>query len=381
MRVLKFGGKSLSSTKKINRLAKKIATFKEKKVIVVVSAMGETTSELLSLSQEVSPKKKTSQSIREMDMLLASGERVSASLFSLALQKCGRPSVSFTGSQAGILTEGPHNDASIKKITPYRVDEALQKGLIPVIAGFQGVDPITKDITTLGRGGSDLTACALAHYYKCKAELYKSVGAVYSCDPNLESGAKKIPELNYDFLKALSFWGGKVLHDKAALFVQEHKVPLSFMSDNTFEEQSLVTDSSNKSFVISVLNPIVALKVEGLKIPEALSALKSFFNKDSFKILASAFNSNDSRFLISISEDQLNIFTKQNKFEVLDAQVSAVSLIFSHPQKSEILSNIVAALKDFEIKRLLESEKRLTFFVSPQIKMELVKKLHSLISL
>lgn len=381
VRVLKFGGKSLSSTEKIDSIAKKISQFSDKKIIVVVSAMGETTSDLLDLASKVKPLASDSSANRELDMLLASGERVSAALLSLALQKYNVPSISFTGSQAGILTIGKHNDSFIKEIKPYRIDETLIKNIIPIIAGFQGVDPITKDVTTLGRGGSDLTACALAHHYKCTVELYKTVGGVHTCDPNIINNSKLIEELDHHFLQSLSSWGGEILHDKAADFIKEKQITLCFLSDTTFKPLTYIKNhSANENFAVTCLDDVIAVKIAKKQIPSALEFLNDKFSELSFKILASAYNDEDSRFLISTNSAHKNIFIKDQALEVLDDSLIAVSALFSHSKDSRELAKIVSQLSDFEIKRFLETSKRITFFINKTKKMELVSKLHSILS-
>lgn len=384
-RVLKFGGKSLSSIEKINRLAQKVSELKSNtpsiNFIIVVSAMGQTTSELLGLAKSANEQTVNSNANRELDMLLASGERVSAALFSLALQKYNTPSQSFTGSQAGVLTTGPHSNAFIKEIKPIRIDESLKQNIVPVIAGFQGVDPVTKDVTTLGRGGSDLTACAFADHYKTSAELYKSVGAVHTCDPTIFNFAKPIKEIDYNFLQSMSSWGGQILHDKAADFIKTNQTPVCFYSDDEdFKACTIIKNTTaDPYFAIPSLDSVLAIKVENKEIPEALSFLESEFKDASFRVLASAFNDEDSRFLITAPADKLFCFVVSKKIKVLDNTLCAVSLLVNEPKQAADLSKIVQQLSDFKIKRFLETPKRLTFFIDKQKKMELIKKLHSLV--
>ncbi len=385
MRVLKFGGKSLSSIEKIDAIASKISNqIKEntgQKLIIVVSAMGDTTSQLLDLASEVKPLASDATANRELDMLLASGERVSAALLSLAMQKYSIPSLSFTGSQAGILTEGKHNDSFIKEIKPHRIDETLDKGIVPIIAGFQGVDPVTKDVTTLGRGGSDLTACALASHYNCTAELYKTVGGVHTCDPNIVKESQVIKELDYTFLQSLSSWGGQILHDKASSFIKKRQTSVCFLSDESFKPLTYIKNhTNNESFVITCLDNIIAVKIADKKIPEALSLLNDTFSELTFNILASAYNNDDSRFLISTNANHKSIFLKNKNIDILDDSLVAVSALFTSPKDASFLTTTVSKLEQFEVKRLLETPKRLTFFVDQTKKMELVSKLHSILS-
>jgi len=380
VRVLKFGGKSLSTVEKINRLAEKVANLKTSNLVIIVSAMGQTTSDLLDLAKSANEQTATKNANRELDMLLASGERVSAALFTLALQKFGRKAQSFTGSQAGVLTQGSHSNAFIKEVKPIRINESLENGIIPVIAGFQGVDPETKDVTTLGRGGSDLTACAFADYYKTSAELYKTVGHVYTCDPNLFDFAKPIENLDYNFMQSLSSWGGKILHDKAASFAQKNCTPVAFFSDESFQPCTQISNNclANTSSIAS-LDSVIAVKIKDKQIPGAVNFLNDHFHETSFSILASAYNDSDSRFLIHAPKDKMNHFLSSDKIEVLDPSLTAVSLIFSEQQESEHLNSIISSLKNVQIKRFLETKKRLTFFVDKSEKETLITQLHKFV--
>ncbi|MCB0356172.1 MAG: aspartate kinase, partial [Bdellovibrionales bacterium] len=180
--VLKFGGSCLANPEKIRLRAQQIKSFYDQglKVITVVSAMGNQTNELVNLAYKVSP----TPHRRELDMLLTTGERISMALLSMALNDLHCPAISFTGSQAGVLTEEHHNHANIKEIKPIRVEQELSNDKVVIIAGFQGVNPITKEVTTLGRGGSDTTAMAFAKHFKGRCYIFKDVPGVCSADPN-----------------------------------------------------------------------------------------------------------------------------------------------------------------------------------------------------
>lgn len=213
--VQKYGGSSVATPEQIISIAKKIHQLKSNghQVLAVVSAMGNTTDQLSKLAYQVSK----APIRRELDMLLSTGERVACSLLSMALNDLGCVSISFTGSQAGILTDDTHSNAQILDIKPVRVEEELKKNKVVVIAGFQGVSPQSKEITTLGRGGTDLTAVAMAHYFKAeRCEILKEVDGVFSGDPNIVADAKQIPELSYEALQEMTFWGAKMLHHRAS---------------------------------------------------------------------------------------------------------------------------------------------------------------------
>ena len=225
IRVLKYGGKSLANTKHILAIAQQISEWKKQgdQILVVVSAMGTATNDLIQLASEISKHPQR----RELDMLVSTGERVSMSLMSMALNDLGCEAISFTGSQAGILTDDKHAGANIIDVKAFRVKEELDKGKIVVLAGFQGVCPETKEITTLGRGGTDTSAVALANFLKADScEMYKDVDGVFNADPKLVNRAKKIQELSYDQLLWMCQAGAKIIHPKAVELAKNHKVKL-----------------------------------------------------------------------------------------------------------------------------------------------------------
>ncbi len=223
--VLKFGGSSLATSKNVLSIAQEIATLRQrgKSVLVVVSAMGETTDELVALAESIS----RTPDPRELDMLLSTGERVSMALLSMALKDLGVPSISFTGSQAGILTDSAHTSARIVDLRPQRVREALVSGKVVVLAGFQGMDPVTKEITTLGRGGSDLTAVAMAAHFGAEGcHIRKDVAGVYTADPRVIKESHLIPLINWSSLLEMTYWGSPILHFRSVELAYKLKVPL-----------------------------------------------------------------------------------------------------------------------------------------------------------
>ena len=244
MKVLKFGGTSLSTPDKIKAIAKKLAEIHNtgEKLIVVVSAMGSTTDELTRLAHEVSPNPHS----RELDMLMTAGERVSMALLCMALNDLNCSAISFTGSQAGIFTDSSHQGAKIIDIKPIRVDEALAKNQIVVLAGFQGVDPRTKEITTLGRGGSDTTAVALSAHFNLKTcEMYKDVIGVYSEDPNKYKDAQFFPQISWDQLLELCNKGAQVVHKQAVELAKEKNIEIAVGLAESFEIGTRVNGESS----------------------------------------------------------------------------------------------------------------------------------------
>jgi aspartate kinase len=212
--VQKYGGATLATPEKIKSVASGIAALAKagNRIVVAVSAMGSSTNQLIELAHKVS----NSPNRRELDMLLSTGERTSMALMSMALHDLGCEAISFTGSQAGILTTDSHFNARIVDVKAFRVDQALAAGKIVVLAGFQGVCPETKEITTLGRGGTDTTAVAMAAYLHAnRCEILKDVDGVMSADPKIVPEAKTIPVLNFEQMLEMSLWGAKVIHHRA----------------------------------------------------------------------------------------------------------------------------------------------------------------------
>lgn len=225
LRVQKYGGSSLDSIEKIKSIALQIKEDYRKgdRFLLVVSAMGKTTDEFLKMAKQISP----NPNQRELDMLLSAGERISMALMSLALNNLEVPSISFTGSQAGIMTCGTHGNANILEVKPIRVDEEIKKDKVVIIAGFQGVDPATKEITTLGRGGSDTTAIAMASHFGCsQCEFKKDTEGVFSEDPHKNPQAQHFPNLSWDQIIAMTEKGSPFLHVKAARMAKEKRMPL-----------------------------------------------------------------------------------------------------------------------------------------------------------
>ncbi|WP_280235037.1 aspartate kinase [Nocardia cyriacigeorgica] len=230
--VQKYGGSSVSSAERIRRVAERIVETKKQghEVVVVCSAMGDTTDELLDLAQQVSPEPPA----REMDMLLTSGERISNALVAMAIHTLGEQARSFTGSQAGVITTGAHGKAKIIDVTPGRLREALDEGLIVLVAGFQGVSQDSKDVTTLGRGGSDTTAVALAAALKADVcEIYTDVDGVFTADPRIVSDAQKLEQVSYEEMLEMAACGSKVLMLRCVEYARRYNVPVHVRSSYT----------------------------------------------------------------------------------------------------------------------------------------------------
>lgn len=223
--VRKYGGKSLNNSQQISQVAEDLKQLREQghQIIVVVSAMGQTTDELIELAYKMS----STPNPRELDMLLTSGERISMALLSIALNERQCPSISFTGSQAGVFTDSSHNNARIREIRPIRIENEIKLNRVVVLAGFQGVSPETKEVTTLGRGGSDTTAVAMAAYFHAdRLEILKDVEGIFSADPKVVKKVRLLKHLTYGVVLEMSYWGSRVLHFRCVEVAARLKIPI-----------------------------------------------------------------------------------------------------------------------------------------------------------
>ena len=253
--VQKFGGTSVADPDRIRSVAEHVAFTKRHghDVVVVVSAMGKATDNLLALADSVS----RTQTGREMDMLLTTGERVSAALTTMALHDLGVDAVSFTGSQVGIITDNSHRKAKIVEVKGDRVRAALAEGKVAVIAGFQGVS-LGKEITTLGRGASDLTASALAKTLGADScEIYTDVTGVFTADPRVVPQARKLQRISFDAMLEMAGAGSKVLALRSVEFARNHNVPLHVRSSFTWETGTLVTDEEEPNMEDPIISGVV----------------------------------------------------------------------------------------------------------------------------
>lgn len=240
--VQKYGGSSVADAASIKRVAKRIAEAKRggDDVVVVVSAMGDTTDELIDLAQQVTPLPPS----REMDILLTAGERISMSLLAMAISNLGVEAQSFTGQQAGVITDEVHGKARIIDVTPSRIRAALDSDAVAIVAGFQGVTQHTNDVTTLGRGGSDTTAVALAAALGADVcEIYTDVDGVFTADPRIVPSARKIDRISYDEMLEMAASGAKVLMLRCVEYARRYGVPVHVRSSFSTRTGTLVTDA------------------------------------------------------------------------------------------------------------------------------------------
>jgi aspartate kinase len=244
--VQKYGGSSVADADGIKRVAQRIVVTRKAghSVVVVVSAMGDSTDELHDLARQVSPLPPA----RELDMLLTSGERISMALLAMAIANLGLSARSFTGSQAGVITDDVHGKARIIDVTPGRISGALADGAIPIVAGFQGVSATGKDITTLGRGGSDTTAVALAAALKADVcEIYTDVDGIFTADPRIVPTARRIPAIKYEEMLEMAACGAKILQLRCVEYARRYDVPIHVRSSFSNRRGTWVSDEPREA--------------------------------------------------------------------------------------------------------------------------------------
>ena len=240
--VQKFGGSSVANPERITRVAQRVVATKRQghQVVVVVSALGDTTDELLDLARQISHDPPE----RELDMLMATGEQVSVALLAMAIEELGEAAISFTGAQVGILTDGTHTKAKIVDVNAQRIHEELRKGRIVIVAGFQGMS-VTHEITTLGRGGSDLTAVALAKALRAPlCEIFTDVEGVFTADPRIVPTAQKMHAISYDEMLELASLGAQVMQARSIFVAKRFDVPIHVRSSFSLKEGTMITKAA-----------------------------------------------------------------------------------------------------------------------------------------
>jgi len=278
--VQKYGGTSVGDLERIRNVARRVVETKERgnQVVVVVSAMAGETDRLLSLAHQISK----SPDERELDVILATGEQVSIGLLSLAIQNMGHKAISFTGFQVGIQTDNAHTKARITSINAERVRQALREGAIAIVAGFQGITE-EEDVTTLGRGGSDLTGVAMAsalHADVC--EIYTDVDGVYTADPNIVPEARKLPKISYEEMLEMASLGAKVLQSRSVEFAKNHEVPIHVRSSFNDNPGTMVVreDADMEGIVVSgVTYNKNEAKISILRVPDRPGIAAKIFGK------------------------------------------------------------------------------------------------------
>lgn len=276
--VQKYGGTSVKDAYRIKNVARRAIDTKNKgnKVVVVVSAMGDTTDELIELSNKVSNR----PSKREMDMLLSTGEQVSMSLLAMAIDSYGEKAISLTGGQAGIFTDSSHSKARILDVSAQRIKDELENGNIVIVAGFQGQNE-NNDITTLGRGGSDTTAVSIAASLGADVcEIYTDVDGVYACDPRIVPNIKKLKNVSYDEMLELAVLGAKVLHSRSVEVAKTHNVEIKVRSSFNFNEGTSVKEGKNMEhdgLITGIAHDLDVAKVVVFGVPDKPGVASKIF--------------------------------------------------------------------------------------------------------
>lgn len=384
VRVYKFGGASLSDIDKIKFVADYLVSEKKadaSPIIVVVSAMGKTTDEMISLAQSVAPKPKR----RELDMLLTSGERISMALLSLALNDRGVPAISLTGSQAGIITDNSHGNARIQATRPVRLEQHLQKGELVVLAGFQGVSEKEKEVTTLGRGGSDTTAVAMAAHFKSKiCDFKKDVGGVFSADPKLVPAAKQLPQLNYKHLMDMTFWGGKVLHYRAAELAGVLDIPLRLSHFEKPSEKTLVHGDKlmiEEQKILSINSHKTVHRIFFNKTDPA-ELVQTFFNTYKDKELPYpqllSIQTSDTKTMLLVVGEGTSADYKSMGATHFDTY-SSITMTCHGSVSSDLVPRVMKTLESNMVHDILQDSTNLTLIVETKFRESVIQKLHTLI--
>ncbi len=395
VRVYKFGGASLADIDKLKAVAAFLKKEKEKypePILAVVSAMGKTTDELIALAKKVSP----SPHRRELDMLLTVGERTSMSLMSLALQSLGVNAISFTGSQAGIITDSAHGNARILEARPFRIAEHLKNGDTVVLAGFQGVSQVSKDITTLGRGGTDTTAVVMASHFKSPVcEFKKDVGGIFSADPKIVANAKHLPQLSFKNILDMTFWGAKFLHYRAAELALVLQLPLRFSHfedagakqdgqyDGQYTDQhTLVSGDSmlelQKVLSINSHKDVYEWTFENKDVSQALHWLHEQIQKRSLpepQILSASLQQSSTQLLFV---GEVGEMATDFGFSGLIKKLSTVTLTCQGAVNSELLYKALKAISPIAPLKTLQDTTNITFVVDTSHREDCIQRLHQL---
>lgn len=388
--VQKYGGSSVADADCVKRVAQRIVATKKagNDVVVVVSAMGDTTDELIDLAEQISPLPPG----RELDMLLTAGERISMALLAMAIANLGHEARSFTGSQAGVITDDAHGRARIIDVTPGRIRSALDEGSICIVAGFQGVSQNSKDITTLGRGGSDTTAVALAAALGADVcEIYTDVDGVFTADPRIVRNARRIPRISFEEMLEMAACGAKILHVRCVEYARRYNLPIHVRSSFSQKEGTWVVLSTESTEGREMENAIISgvahdrseAKITVVGVPDKVGEAATIFavladaeiNLDMIvqNVSAAATGRTDISFTLPASDGQtamaaLNKVKERIGFESLlyDDRIGKVSLIGagmrSHPGVTAKLFGAIAEA-GVNIEMISTSEIRISVIV------------------
>jgi aspartate kinase len=401
--VRKYGGATIDSPEKIKSIAESLALHKKngESCVAIVSAMGETTNQLIQLAHKVS----VQPTRREMDMLLTTGERVSMALLSMALHDQGCDSISLTGSQAGIFTDEDHLNAHIIDVKGYRIDESLRRNKIVVLAGFQGVSPTTKEITTLGRGGTDTTAVAISIYLKAQlCEILKEVPSLFTADPRLIKTAQPIKEITYPALLDMTFWGAKLMHYRSVELAAAYSLPLyigpahshsSGSPSGTFVRHFLDTSGGSMNFenprILGVNShaEILRLEIRQTESSNPLETLKNTLQEKQIylpQILHAENVFSDFHIYVTGPSETLTAIKTELQSELgmkvsHSAALASVTVTCHGIMHPDISIGLVRALQSARVsfEKMIYSPASITFFVAAKDRVQAIDSLHSLV--
>lgn len=386
--VQKYGGSSLASLEKISKVASQVAARYRagNNMVVVVSAMGHTTNDLLAMAKNISE----APGKRELDMLLTAGERISMSLLGIALQKEGVPAISLTGSQCGIMTTNSHSNARIVEVRPFRIEDALEEGQIVVVAGYQGVS-YQREVTTLGRGGSDTTAVALAAALNADAcEIYSDVDGVYTGDPRIVD-AKHLEEISYAEMQELAAAGAKVLNAQAVEFAKKAGIAIYCRATDDTGRQTIVRQGGiprTSGDVTGVTSTKALLRLDVIGQPQAMGLLEILDNYEvpSRQLVATGYGSQQKMSLLIPTADAPTLpeVLTQLREIIPDIKISenvgAVSMVGENiMEKRDNLRRAMSVLAQAGITwdGIVTTNYRITFMVEAEQLTIAVKLLHS----
>src|SRR6201993_2074379 len=315
--VQKYGGACLETPARLRAVASSLAELHGRghRVVAVVSAMGRTTDELVRMAYQIS----AHPNRRELDMLLSTGERVSMALMSMALSDLGVPAISFTGSQAGVMTDDSHSSARILDVRPVRVREELERGRVVVLAGFQGVNPVTKEITTLGRGGSDTTAVAMAAALKAECcEIIKEVDGVCTADPRVVANSKPLRQVDFTSLSEMCFWGAKVLHFRSVELAHSQNVPLVLKKlggaeHSTQVMREVIGMESGKVLAVNSIARIEHVEIDSANLNQGFEKFAQHLKQSGLswpQLLASAYAGGKTCIMMTSDSESLDTFLR-----------------------------------------------------------------------
>lgn len=400
--VQKYGGATLATPEQIKSIARQVARLAKtgKQVVVVVSAMGQATNDLLALSKKVSSR----PSRRELDMLLTTGERVSMALVTMSLLDQGCPAISFTGSQAGILTNESHVNALIKEVQAFRVCAALKENKVVVLAGFQGVSPLTKEITTLGRGGTDTTAVAMAAFLGAhECQILKDVPSIFSADPKIATNAKQIHQLSFDQLLEMTFWGAKVLHYRSVELAKSKNIPLyigpahppvkhtkksNVRKSGTLVQKEVSMYEFTEILAVNSHSEVLKFIIKNKSTSSAIEKMKLFLDENEIphpQILH-----------IEKNKDQLGLFVtgpsevltaiksfsnKDKNFKMSSEELCSVSATCAGATSNEAIEKMLRTLENhkIEVNYFFQSSMTSVFFIEKRNREAGIRCLHKLI--